>query len=107
MRLLKHRESDAVLLAMREDLVGYIMAAGVVHRVDELFSLFDRPQVTCLTTGSDSHMQSSCRGWHCQQSSGLQRWPFNLSQAGEVSCVCLDTTATMQGHSLWCQCVMP
>ena len=46
-RVLQHRVSDAVLLDMREDLIGYIMAAGVVHRVDELFSLFDRPQVTC------------------------------------------------------------
>ena len=50
-RMLQHRVSDAALLAMREDLVGYIMAAGVVHRVDELFSLFDRPQVTCWRTG--------------------------------------------------------
>jgi hypothetical protein len=33
--------------AMRDDLVAYMVAAGVVHRLRDLFSLFDRHQVHC------------------------------------------------------------
>ena len=30
---------------MRSLLVSYTLASGIVHRVNELFSLFDKPQV--------------------------------------------------------------
>lgn len=77
-RMLQHRVSDAVLLAMREDLVGYIMAAGVVHRVDELFSLFDRPQVTELL---EHRLSLTCspaaEDGPCQHFAGLKRWPVS------------------------------
>ena len=36
---------DSKLSAMRNHVVGYILACGIAHRLNELFSLFDKPQV--------------------------------------------------------------
>ena len=37
---------EGQLLPMRDHVVGYILACGVAHRLNELFSLFDKPQVS-------------------------------------------------------------
>ena len=36
------------LSVMRGHVIGYILASGIAHRLNELFSLFDKPQVTLL-----------------------------------------------------------
>ena len=40
--------SDSQLVAIRQHMGGYILAKGIVHRLHELFSVFDRPQVDSL-----------------------------------------------------------
>ena len=36
---------DSQLSVMRDHVIGYILACGIAHRLNELFSLFDKPQV--------------------------------------------------------------
>ena len=36
---------DSQLSGMRDHVIGYILACGIAHRLNELFSLFDKPQV--------------------------------------------------------------
>ncbi len=36
---------DSKLSGMRDHVIGYILACGIAHRLNELFSLFDKPQV--------------------------------------------------------------
>lgn len=36
------------LSVMRGHVIGYILASGITHRLNELFSLFDKPQVILL-----------------------------------------------------------
>lgn len=43
--VLGHCPVSPRLRLMRDDCVGHALALGLVHRVDDLFSLFDRPQV--------------------------------------------------------------
>ncbi|KAL0051384.1 hypothetical protein WJX82_006453 [Trebouxia sp. C0006] len=35
---------DSQLSGMRDHVIGYILACGIAHRLNELFSLFDKPQ---------------------------------------------------------------
>lgn len=41
--------ANAELAAVRSHMVSYTLASGIVHRMNELFSLFDRPQVPAAT----------------------------------------------------------
>ena len=43
MRILEHKPSDPAVVTTQEHLVGYCVAAGIVNRVRDVFSLFDQP----------------------------------------------------------------
>ena len=74
MLLMTPFHQDNHIIAIREHMVGYVLARGVAHRLHQLFSLFDRPQVwqnaparcevakpAVILLGSKSHSQLS--GW--------------------------------------------
>ena len=44
---------------MRDHVIGYILACGIAHRLNELFSLFDKPQVILNSENGLCHLLSA------------------------------------------------
>ncbi|KAK9829067.1 hypothetical protein WJX72_003735 [[Myrmecia] bisecta] len=55
-----HQPTIPAVLAMREHAVGYLLAAGVVHRLHELFSLFD-PMASPEGTPYPAYLEQALR----------------------------------------------
>jgi hypothetical protein len=94
-RILEHKPSNLALVTTQEHLVGYCVAAGIINRVRDVFSLFDQPtkdptrpvppyvqqclrllkamtaarEVSSTTTSSSSTSSVSCRGMDQQDRS--------------------------------------
>ena len=58
-----HLPKETEVQAMRDDVISYIMAAGIVHRIDELFSLYDKPQVGCCMLTDNDCTRSQHSWW--------------------------------------------
>jgi hypothetical protein len=54
--VLERRPTDAALGGLRDALVGFCVAAGMVHRIGNMFSLFDR----CVCGGGGG-LRRGCR----------------------------------------------
>ena len=80
-RVLGHRVAAPAHDSMREDLVGFIMATGTVHRLDELFSLFDRPQVGCSPLCAVCVLGTAAASWPSTLTACAYRQAIPLRQA--------------------------
>lgn len=81
---------DKHLAAVREHMVAYIVARGIPHRLHQLFSLFDRPQVQYVQT-SDHTKTCATDNLLATTPSSIIPWCRKLRLHLQAACLSVST----------------
>lgn len=82
---------------MREHMIGYILACGIAHRLNELFSLFDTPQVSSHMTSHISCL-STWLSQACMISYGSASPLLYLQRCSELCLACRTYPPSVHDH---------